>query len=150
MKTHTGKRIAAAWAAALLATAAHAKTSSLLDSTLEYTTLGVWASAPLGLSARVGLALPINKDFAVAAGNEFGLNGYKQFVSLRSNYSGHGFGWAELDLAHWKTRSHPLLADANTDFYGVELQLLLFRAGFMVPSGEHKRPSLTFGIGLSY
>lgn len=150
MKKQTGKRIAAAWAAALMATAAQAKDSSLIDSTLNYTTLGVWASAPLGLSARVGLAVPLDKEAAITFGNEFGLNGNKQFISLRVTYAGHGIGWGGIDLAHWKTRSHPLLADAETDYYGLEVQMLLFRAGIMVPSGEHKHPSLTFGIGLSY
>ncbi len=123
--------------------------SSIFDP-FKYGTLGVWASTPLGLSGRIGLALPINKEASITFGNEFGQNGNKQFVGLRVMYAGHGIGWGGIELAHWKTRAHPIMADEQTDYYGLEVQLILFRAGFMIPSGTHHQPRITLGAGLSF
>jgi len=135
-------------AALLSSGAAHAE-GSLTDA-LEYTTLGVWAGAPLGVSARLGLALPLNKETALTVGNEFGLYGNKQFVGARFVYAGHGLAWGAIDVARWKTRSHPWLADANTEYYGLEAQVLVFRAGLMFPNGGGHSPKLTLGAGFSY
>lgn len=117
---------------------------------LKYATVGVWAEAPLGLAARLGLAVPLNKETAVVAGQEFGLHGDKQFLGLRAMYAGHGVGWGGIELAHWRTRSHPLLADPQTDYYGVEAQIVIFRAGLMFPSGGDHSPTVTLGTGLSF
>lgn len=116
---------------------------------LRYSTLGIWASTPLELSARVGLALPLEKNSAIVAGNEFGLAGNKQFVGWRSVGIGHGVVWGGIDLAHWKTRSSPLLAAPHTDYYGVEAQYTIFRLGLMIPTEGHS-PSLTAGVGFSF
>lgn len=135
--------------ALLSGTAAHAETK--LTDALDYTTLGIWAGAPLGVSARLGLAIPVNgKETAVTIGNEFGLYGNKQFVGYRVVMTGHGVGWGEVELARWKTRSHPWLADDHTEYYGVEAQLLVFRAGLMFPKGEGHNPKIALGAGFGF
>jgi hypothetical protein len=116
----------------------------------RYSTLGVWANAPLGVSARIGVAVPVTKESAVTLGNEFGLYGNKQFLGYRMFVSAHSIAWGGVELAHWKTRAHPWLADARTDYYGVEAHMLFFRAGLMFPQGEGHHPTLTGGVGLGF
>lgn len=50
------KKIAVMLATLFASFAAHAAETKLSDA-LDYTTLGVWVGAPLGVSARVGLAI---------------------------------------------------------------------------------------------
>lgn len=116
---------------------------------LQYATLGVWASTPLKASARVGLAIPLDKDSAIVVGNEFGLAGNKQFVGWRTLMAGHGVAWGGVDIAHWQTRTNPALAHANTDYFGLEAQVLFLRAGLMFPTEGHG-PRITLGTGLSF
>lgn len=134
--------------ALLSCTVANAETTAF--DPFKYSTLGVWASTPLSLSARVGLAVPLNNESALTVGNEFGLYGNKQFVGYRVILRGHGVAWGGVELAHWKTRSHAWLADSNTDYYGVEAHLLVFRAGLMFPQGEGHHPTLTAGAGFGF
>ncbi len=62
------KRIAVTLAALLVSVAAHAETN--WTNALDYTTLGIWANAPLGVSARGGLAIPVHdKKNAVTHGH---------------------------------------------------------------------------------
>ncbi|KQZ44208.1 hypothetical protein [Duganella sp. Root1480D1] len=117
---------------------------------LDYATLGVWANTPLGVSARVGLAIPTGNDSAVTVGNEFGLYGSKQFVGYRVAAKGHGVFWGGVDLARWKTRSNPWLADGHTEYYGVEAQVIIFRAGLMFPKGDGHHPRLSLGAGFGF
>jgi len=143
-----GNQIVVALAALLSSAYAHAEGKEF--SPFDYTTLGVWANSPMGASARVGLAIPTGDKVAVTIGNEFGLHGSKQFVGYRAAYVGHGVGWGGIDVAHWKTRSHPWLADDHTEYYGVEAQLIIFRAGLMFPKGDGRHPKLSLGVGLGY
>ncbi|MEY4764442.1 MAG: hypothetical protein RI907_1115 [Pseudomonadota bacterium] len=117
---------------------------------LQYSTLGVWAQAPLGLSARLGVALPYKNGLSWVAGGEFGSKGSKQFVGWRSDFTPSGYGWGTFELARWQTRQEPLLSDAHTTYYGGEAQIAFLRAGLMFPQGAFHHPKLTLGIGVSY
>lgn len=119
---------------------------------LKYSTVGVWAGAPLGLSARLGLALPMDRDWSLTAGAEAGLKGNKFFVGSRYLYAGHGVAWGAIDLAYWKLRANPVLAESHTDYYGVEAQLLIFRLGVMVPTSSSRSDAVkvSLGVGLSF
>lgn len=143
-----GHKVVLALAALLTSAYAHAEGKSF--STFDYATLGVWANSPMGVSARVGLAIPTGKDTAVTIGNEFGLYGSKQFVGYRAAYKGHGVAWGGVDLARWKTRSHPWLADDHTEYYGVEAQIIIFRAGVMFPKGDGHHPKISLGAGFGF
>ncbi|MBV8634156.1 MAG: hypothetical protein JO002_06675 [Burkholderiaceae bacterium] len=143
-----GKKLIIALAAVLASAAAHAADSSF--DPFKYSTVGVWAGAPLGVSARLGLAIPVSNESAITAGGEAGLYGSKQFVGYRMFVSAHGVAWGGVELAHWKTRSHPWLADDHTDYYGVEAHMLFFRAGLMFPKGEGHHPTLAGGVGLGF
>lgn len=143
-----GNKLLISLVALLSSACAHAESNAF--SPLEYATLGVWANSPLGLSGRVGLAIPTGKKVDITIGNEFGLHGNKQFVGYRAAYVGHGVAWGGIDLARWKTRSHPWLADAHTEYYGVEAQLIVFRAGLMFPKGDGRHPKISLGAGLGF
>ncbi|MEY4764628.1 MAG: hypothetical protein RI907_1301 [Pseudomonadota bacterium] len=130
-------------------TAAHADTP-ISDLLQRHLTVGVWAGAPLGLSGRLGAAWPLDKELSVTAGQEWGTEGKKQFIGFRALYLGHGVGWGGVDLAHWRTKQQPLMASKETDYYGLEAQLLVVRAGVMWPEGQPTRPRLTLGLGISY
>jgi hypothetical protein len=144
------KKIAVTLATLFASFAAHAAETKLSDA-LDYTTVGIWAGAPLGVSARVGLAIPLqDKETAVTIGEEIGLYGNKQFVGFRGAGKGHGVFWGGIDLARWKTRKHPWLADEHTEYYGVEAQLLVVRAGLMFPKGAGHNPKLALGVGLGF
>ncbi len=116
MKTMSRTLISMALLLAGLFSANAAQAESAADDVLRYSTLGLWVSTPLGVSARAGLALPISKHNAITLGGEAGLNGSKQFVGLRFIEEGHGVIWGGLDLARWKTRAHPWLAEKDTDY----------------------------------
>ncbi|MGW8394172.1 hypothetical protein [Pseudoduganella sp. HUAS MS19] len=143
-----GNKIVIALMASLSSAFAHAEGKAF--DPLDYTTLGVWANAPLGVSARVGLALPAGDDSAITIGNEFGLRGSKQFVGYRVVAKGHGVAWGSIDLARWKTRANPWLADAYTEYYGIEAQVVIFRAGVMFPKGDGRHPKLSLGAGFGF
>ncbi|MTW10831.1 hypothetical protein GM658_09460 [Pseudoduganella eburnea] len=143
------KKFAVTLAALSASFAVHAENN--WTNALDYTTLGIWADAPLGVSARVGLAIPIHdKETAVTIGDEIGLHGNKQFVGYRIIAKGHGIAWGGVELARWKTRSHPWLADERTEYYGVEAQLLVVRAGLMFPKGDGHHPKLALGAGFGF
>lgn len=143
------KKIAVTLAALFASFAAHAETDWV--HALDYTTLGIWADAPLGVSARAGLGIPLHdKATAITIGNEFGLHGNKQFVGYRVIAKVHGIAWGGIELARWKTRSHPWLADDHTEYYGVEGQLLVVRAGLMIPKGDGHHPKLALGAGFGF
>jgi hypothetical protein len=132
-----------------------AESDSVAKGFMKHTTVGVWAGAPLGLSGRLGLAVPLDDGkFSVTAGGEVGTQGNKYFVGVRSIYAGHGVAWGGVDLAHWKLKSNPPLARADTDYVGLEAQLYVFRAGVMVPvssrSGGSGSVRVTLGLGLGY
>ncbi|MFT3733903.1 MAG: hypothetical protein QM776_02555 [Rhodocyclaceae bacterium] len=115
----------------------------------RYMTMGVWADTVQGGSIRIGGAFGKywSGESQIVAGAEFGLLANKQFVGVRSS-SLHA--WGGIDLAHWKTRAHTFAARANTHYVGAELQLLIVRAGVMVPVTGKTQPYLTCGLGLSY
>lgn len=117
---------------------------------LKYVTVGVWADAPLGLAGRAGLALPLDKESALTVGGEIGTGGNKQFVGWRTLIATHGVAWGGVDIVHWRTNSHAIGADNRQDYYGIEGQLLFFRAGAMFPKGGDGHPTLTLGVGLSF
>jgi len=143
------KKIAVTLAALFASFAAHAETN--WSDKLDYATLGIWADAPLGVAARLGVAIPYgHKEAAITIGNEFGLYGNKQFVGLRGAGKGHGVFLGGIELARWKTRSHPWLADERTEYYGVEAQLLVVRAGLMFPKGAGHSPKLALGVGFGF
>ena len=117
---------------------------------LKYSTVGIWAQTPLGSSARLGVAIPYKNGMSWVAGGEFGTRGSKQFFGVRSDFTPSGYGWGAFELARWQTRKSPLLAEAYTTYYGAELQVAFFRAGFMLPEGGINHPKVTLGVGLSY
>lgn len=131
-------------------TSLSAQADSTADDILRYSTLGVWAGAPLGLSARAGLAISLDKETALTVGGEAGLYGSKQFVGLRSVVAAHGVFWGGIDFAHWKTGAHPFIAEPHTDYYGFEIQMAIFRAGLMLPTDDRTGPRLTLGTGFSF
>ncbi|WP_028101707.1 hypothetical protein [Pseudoduganella violaceinigra] len=143
-----GNKIAFGLAALLSSGGVHAggKTSDVL----EHMTVGIWAESPLGTSARLGLAVPTGANEAITIGHEFGLYGSKDFVGYRAAATGHGVFFGAIDLARWKTRSHPWLAEEGTVYYGVEAQLLILRAGLMFPKGSDHHPTVTFGLGFGF
>lgn len=113
-------------------------------------TVGVWYSAPLGASVRLGLGFNSDRSSLgredVVAGVELGQQGSKQFVGLRTVTQ---MGWGGIEFAHWKTKSSPVVGSPNAEYVGVEGQLLMFRMGVMVPLENADSPKLTFGIGMS-
>ena len=121
-----------------------------IPSALQYTTVGIWADAPLGPAARVGLALPLRNNTAMVAGREMGLRGDKTFIGWRENITPHGYGWGSFELARWSTHDNALLAKDQQIYYGASVQLAFFRGGVMLPTGGMGHPRFSLGLGLSY
>lgn len=132
---------------ALAATVSHASDMPLV---LQYSTVGIWADAPLGTAVRAGVAVPCMDNTTIMAGKEFGTRGDKIFIGWRDNFRPHGLGWGEFDLARWSTHDNALLAKDQQVYYGATLQLAFFRAGLMLPTGGIRHPRFSLGIGLSY
>lgn len=120
---------------------------------LSFPTVGVWYAAPLGASLRLGVGLKYKDDFSyrghddLLVGLEVGEQGSKQFVALRGVSQ---LVWMGLDIAHWKTKSNPLVGNAHAEYVGFEAQLMIVRMGLMFPTKNANNPRLTLGIGLSY
>ena len=55
-------------------------------------------------------------------------------------YAGHGVGWGGIELAHWRTRSHPCWLTLRPITTAWEAQIVIFRAGLMFPLAEIIRP----------
>ena len=114
----------------------------------DYPTVGIWVAAPLGLSGRLGLGFKTSEMESVVVGVEAGQGGTKQFIGFRG--TGRNSIWGTLDIAHWKTNQHAVVAEADSEYIGVELQVAIFRMGLMTGFKHARGLSLSGGIGASF